>query len=295
MIPRIVHRVWLGGDVPRDARRFGESWERHCPGWEVRTWRDWDLPPLINQDAFDAAAIPRRRPTSPGWSCYCASAASTSTPTSRRSSRSSHLLDGVDCFARREDRQVRRDGNHGIDPGHPFIAPLVERVAGLDRCASRRTTEPADGAVFVTPSCRLPTLDEPPRVIAVVVFPPESVLPVPLLGARAAPRRLPRCHRGPPLGGELGRVRPQGADEIRARRSRPVPTRAVGPRLTAGRRDARRSPGSTGTAAGPSHRLGVVLDVPLRIEQLAGSVSELPADQDVVHEGTLSGLRSTSG
>jgi hypothetical protein len=47
LIPRVLHRVWLGGaPMPRDDVRFGETFERCHPGWTFRLWTDADLAPL---------------------------------------------------------------------------------------------------------------------------------------------------------------------------------------------------------------------------------------------------------
>ena len=44
-IPRVVHRVWLGGRPLPDAfAEFGRTWERHHPEWEVRLWTDENAP-----------------------------------------------------------------------------------------------------------------------------------------------------------------------------------------------------------------------------------------------------------
>ena len=55
-IPRIFHRVWLGGDpMPEAHIRFGQSWLDHNPGWEMRTWTSDNLPRLRNQLQFDGS------------------------------------------------------------------------------------------------------------------------------------------------------------------------------------------------------------------------------------------------
>lgn len=41
MIPRKLHRVWLGKRPPDDT--YLEGWRRSCPGWEIRTWGEADL------------------------------------------------------------------------------------------------------------------------------------------------------------------------------------------------------------------------------------------------------------
>lgn len=56
MIPKIVHRIWLGGDEPEWTQKFALTWAH--PGWVVRTWTDSDLDllfPLANQIVFDHA------------------------------------------------------------------------------------------------------------------------------------------------------------------------------------------------------------------------------------------------
>lgn len=40
MIPRILHRVWLGLRPPDDT--YLASWRAQCPGWTIRTWTDAD-------------------------------------------------------------------------------------------------------------------------------------------------------------------------------------------------------------------------------------------------------------
>jgi mannosyltransferase OCH1-like enzyme len=46
-IPQVLHRVWLGArPLPEAAHRFGETFSRLHPGWDMRLWRDADLPGL---------------------------------------------------------------------------------------------------------------------------------------------------------------------------------------------------------------------------------------------------------
>lgn len=54
MIPRIFHRIWMGGSpMPTEHEEFGRSWARLHPGWEMRLWTDDDLPELVNQVEFE--------------------------------------------------------------------------------------------------------------------------------------------------------------------------------------------------------------------------------------------------
>jgi hypothetical protein len=54
LIPKVIHRVWLGPKpVPEAFERYADTWRRHHQGWEVKLWRDDDLPPLSCQEEFD--------------------------------------------------------------------------------------------------------------------------------------------------------------------------------------------------------------------------------------------------
>jgi hypothetical protein len=51
-IPRIVHRVWLGGELPHRFRHYGDTWRKHHPGWRQRLWNDDDLVSLVPEEAI---------------------------------------------------------------------------------------------------------------------------------------------------------------------------------------------------------------------------------------------------
>lgn len=62
MIPKIIHRIWLGGPMP-DVYDNGHTLEHHHPGWEHRLWTDtdlddgtWDMQPIL--DRADELAPP---------------------------------------------------------------------------------------------------------------------------------------------------------------------------------------------------------------------------------------------
>jgi hypothetical protein len=54
LIPKVINRVWLGAaPVPEAFERYAETWRRHHPDWDVKLWRDDDLPPLSCQEEFE--------------------------------------------------------------------------------------------------------------------------------------------------------------------------------------------------------------------------------------------------
>ena len=63
MIPRILHRVWVGPDpLPEEFARFGESWRRHHPDWEMRLWTEDRLPrDLVRPEVYERLRKPTER------------------------------------------------------------------------------------------------------------------------------------------------------------------------------------------------------------------------------------------
>lgn len=57
MIPRTIHRVWLGGPIPPDYDANGDAWARLNPDWKVKLWTDDDVSALDlrNRHTYDAA------------------------------------------------------------------------------------------------------------------------------------------------------------------------------------------------------------------------------------------------
>jgi inositol phosphorylceramide mannosyltransferase catalytic subunit len=42
LIPKKIHQIWLGGELPLKYRQFTESWKIWHPTWEYKLWNDKD-------------------------------------------------------------------------------------------------------------------------------------------------------------------------------------------------------------------------------------------------------------
>ncbi|MER7002600.1 FkbM family methyltransferase [Dactylosporangium sp. NPDC000555] len=130
LIPRVFHRIWLGGPLPERERAFGETWARHHPEWEMRLWTDEDVPPLVNQAYFDAATSMAQKADilryeilhrhggvyiDTDFECY---------------RDIEPLLGGVELFCAREDGFRAANGLLGSTPGHPFLAAVIAALPG---------------------------------------------------------------------------------------------------------------------------------------------------------------------
>lgn len=137
MIPRTIHRLWLGGPEPAWTAGFADAWRQ--PGWALRQWADEnvrELFPLLNQDLYDRA--PEIAPDHVGqfrsdilryeilhrfggvWVDADFECLRPIDP----------LLEGVECFAAWEvEGRWVNNAILGATPDHPFLAALVDGLA----------------------------------------------------------------------------------------------------------------------------------------------------------------------
>jgi inositol phosphorylceramide mannosyltransferase catalytic subunit len=54
-IPKKIHQIWLGGDIPEEYDGWRKSWKVTHPDWEYKLWTDEDAKKfkMVNRDAFD--------------------------------------------------------------------------------------------------------------------------------------------------------------------------------------------------------------------------------------------------
>ena len=48
-IPKVFHRVWLGGEMPVQFEAFGRAWLEMNPGWTMQTWDESVIETLDNR------------------------------------------------------------------------------------------------------------------------------------------------------------------------------------------------------------------------------------------------------
>jgi mannosyltransferase OCH1-like enzyme len=55
-IPKIIHQIWLGGEVPTKYKRYMDSWKKFNPTWDYKLWTDKDVNDIFitKRSIFDA-------------------------------------------------------------------------------------------------------------------------------------------------------------------------------------------------------------------------------------------------
>jgi len=56
-IPKKLHQIWFGGELPDKFKKYTETWQRLHPLWEYRLWTDKDIDSITieKRDIFNAA------------------------------------------------------------------------------------------------------------------------------------------------------------------------------------------------------------------------------------------------
>jgi hypothetical protein len=56
-IPKIIHHIWLGSELPEKYKAWQKTWLTHHPDWEYRLWTQKEIDEfgLKNRTQFDAA------------------------------------------------------------------------------------------------------------------------------------------------------------------------------------------------------------------------------------------------
>jgi hypothetical protein len=174
-IPRIFHRIWLGGPMPEEFVRFGKTFEHLHPDWEMRLWNERNLPQLRNQVAFDAAPSFAQKADILRYELLFAQGGVYLDTDFECLKPLDELLSAVRAFAASEDTQWISIGILGAVPAHPLFGAVIEElprsVASQPDAAVNVQTGPLFFTRVVT-SRRLKRLDED-----FVVFPPKLFYP----------------------------------------------------------------------------------------------------------------------
>lgn len=114
--------------MPDQFERYGESWRRHHPGWELRLWTDAELPELRFPEALEKARnfgersdLLRYEILARQGGVYVDTDVECKRPLDP-------LLDGVAAFAGWVRPQKVGNAIIGAVPGHPAIARMLEEA-----------------------------------------------------------------------------------------------------------------------------------------------------------------------
>ena len=121
--------MWLGDTpLPAEFEAFGETWERHHPGWEMKLWRDSDLPPLRNREQFDRATSVVEKSDIARYELLFRFGGIYADTDFECLRPFDDLLAGVEGFIGTEDGTYLSIGLIGAVPDHPLLRAIVDAI-----------------------------------------------------------------------------------------------------------------------------------------------------------------------
>jgi mannosyltransferase OCH1-like enzyme len=129
LIPRLVHRIWLGPEpMPEEYVRLGKTWKRNHPGWEHHLWGETNLPPDLSPEVHELLRRPAERADILRLELlhrlggvYVDADVESLQPIDP-------LLEGVTCFLGALDSGRVSNAIMGGVPGHPLFARALAQL-----------------------------------------------------------------------------------------------------------------------------------------------------------------------
>lgn len=163
LIPRTVHRLWFGTKrMPADYIAYGRAWERL--GYELHTWTEADLGPLVNGGIWDeigrngvnvgggnpAVGLAVQRADVVAYELAYVFGGIVANCDIEPLRPLDDMLYGVEAFAVREQGPWISNALIGSVPGHPFWQAVIARLPQRYRLAAGRPMNEQTGPHLLT-------------------------------------------------------------------------------------------------------------------------------------------------
>ena len=133
MIPRVFHRVWLGGQpMPDLFVAWGQSWLDLNPGWTMVTWTEKILPPSAHPRSVARACHLSQRSNVYRYEVLARQGGVYLDCDFQALRPLGDLFDGMAAFAACKTPGRPSAAIFGCEPGHPFAMELVRRIPERD-------------------------------------------------------------------------------------------------------------------------------------------------------------------
>lgn len=135
LIPRIIHQIWLGSELPKKYARFCKTWEEMNPGYEYKLWTDADVADfeMENRELFDRSKNYGLKSDILRYELlkrYGGIYVDTDFECLQSLDKFAHAND---FFAGMLDHESVANGLIGCRPGHPLIDIFINKIKKLDK------------------------------------------------------------------------------------------------------------------------------------------------------------------
>lgn len=133
MIPRVFHRIWLGGQpMPDLFVQWGQSWLDLNPDWTMTTWTEKNLPPSAHPDAVSRACHLSQRSNVYRYEVLARQGGVYLDCDLQALRPLGSLLDGSGAVVAAKSRARVGCGFLACEAGHPLALDLVRRTPERD-------------------------------------------------------------------------------------------------------------------------------------------------------------------
>lgn len=128
MIPRVFHRVWLGGKpVPEPFTRWGRSWTTVHPGWTMKLWTEREIVDFKNRDLLSRCSSLAQQADIVRYEVILREGGVYLDMDMECIKNIEPLLQGVEFFGCWQRLAVLSNAVFGAAPGHEISEDLVRR------------------------------------------------------------------------------------------------------------------------------------------------------------------------
>ncbi len=150
-IPRVFHRIWLGGlAMPREFVQFGESWLAHHPGWSMYTWTDEFAAHLCHSDTLRRSKAKSGKANVLRYEILRRYGGVYVDTDFECLKNIEPILQDVSCFVGLQGPEVANNAIIGAVPGHPFLQDLVDNIPARVKALAGGLSIKQSGPYYLT-------------------------------------------------------------------------------------------------------------------------------------------------
>lgn len=151
IVPRVFHRIWLGSALPKKYKKYGRTWKKHHPSWEMKLWTERNLPDdLLNMNCLELCNNYSEQSDVLRYSLLYKYGGVYIDTDFENYKNIEPLLSKLDIFASSEDNYHICGGFMGSTPEHPIIKRLINLIPTTLKSTMNQPSDHRIGPKFVT-------------------------------------------------------------------------------------------------------------------------------------------------
>jgi mannosyltransferase OCH1-like enzyme len=127
-IPKIIHFIWIGNNIPEKYLEYIETWIRYNPDYYFCLWNDNNIPKLVNQELFDNANNYAMKVDILRYELVYFLGGIYIDCDFLCIKNIDNLINNLDNFCSHESKEFITNAIFGFKMGHPFLYNVIENL-----------------------------------------------------------------------------------------------------------------------------------------------------------------------